>query len=149
MPELTDKVSDVTDALIDLLKGNWEKYADTKDDIYYGEQSKFPRYPAITVESAPQNRELQQTGLQQRISYTFYITVYHGLIKSVEGNKRGADLASEAIVDQLHSNRKLNGLVIHGSVTSNEPGFATRGGALVAANRITWTGISNYTMPKD
>lgn len=147
MADMTDKPSLVVQAIVDLLVGDWEKYAATKDDIYYGDQSVYARFPSIGVEPVPQERDLNQTGLQQRILFTVHVMVYHGGIKGIDKIKKSADETAEKVVERLHSDRRLGGLVIHGSVTSNEPGAATRGGQLLSANRITWEGLSNYTMP--
>jgi hypothetical protein len=145
---LTDRNSVVTQAIVDLLKNNWEVIGcPGPDDIYYGDQSRYPRTPSIAVEPTTQPRELNQTGLQQRIQFSIYIFVYHGPVKRTEVRKKEIDEIAERTVGVLHTDRRLNGLVIHGHPTSVEPGFVSRGGTLQEVHRILWEGISNHTMP--
>ena len=77
-----------------------------------------------------------------------YVMVYHGGLRDTQDRRKRTDEVTEAVVEQLHSDRRLDGLLIHSNVSGNEPGFARRGGALLVANRVTWEGISNYTMPR-
>lgn len=143
---LTDKNSVVTQAIVDWLRDDWDKYAATLDDIYFGDQARYARFPSISVESGPLVRDLNQTGLQQRISFTMYVLVFHGGLKEAELRKKEVDEVTELVVERLQANRQLDGLIIHGHVTNVEPGFAQRGGQLLTTHRITWEGISNYTM---
>ena len=63
MATLTDNAGTVTQALVDLLRGDWDGLgAPTKDDIYYGDQDMYPRFPSFAVDPAPVARELYQTG---------------------------------------------------------------------------------------
>lgn len=141
---LTDRNSLVTQALVDLLRDHWEEIpCERPDDIYYGDQSKYARYPSIGVESGDQDRELNQTGLQERINFAMYILVVYGPIKGLEERRAEIDEITERCVGILHTDRRLGGLVIHGSVAAVEPGFVVRGGALQTVHRITWNGISN------
>ncbi len=145
---LTDANSVVTQALVDLLVGDWDTLGvPSKKDIYYGDQPLYPRFPSLAVESQPQNRELNQTGLQQRISFTMAIMALTGGLKGMEARRKSGDLFAERVVTRLHTDRTLGGIVIHGHAASVEPGFVTRGGSLLVTHLITWEGISNFTMP--
>lgn len=145
---LTDKNSEVAQALVDLLRNHWEEIpVSGPDDIYYGDQAQYPRYPSIAVDPAAQDRELNQTGLQERIMFEMYILVVHGPVKGMEDRQFEVDSVTERCVGILHTDRRLGGRVIHGSVSTVEPGFAVRGGALQIVHRITWNGISNAYMP--
>ncbi|MHA2047127.1 MAG: hypothetical protein ACW99G_20235 [Candidatus Thorarchaeota archaeon] len=144
---LTDKPSVVNQALVDLLVKDWEGIGcELKSDIYYGDQSRYPRFPSISVEAAPTERVLNQTGLQQRILFTSSIMAYYGPIVNAEERWKESDELAERVIAQLHTDRRLGGLIIHGHPTNSEPGFVNRGG-LLTVHRITWEGISNFTMP--
>ena len=145
---LTDANSVVTQALVDLLIGDWSTIGvPTKKDIYYGDQTLYPRFPSLAVESSPQERELYQTGLQQRISFTMSILAFHGGLKGVSERRKDTDEFAERVLTRLHTDRTLGGLIINGTATSVEPGFVARGGSLLVTHLITWEGISNFTMP--
>jgi hypothetical protein len=145
---LTDKLAVVGQAIKDLLVDDWDGIGvATKADIYYGDQNRYPRTPAISVEMAPQDRELNQTGLQQRIYLRAYIMAIHSPIAEAEKRWKETDEFADKVVAQLHSDRTLGGIVIHSNVTGVEPGAIRRGGML-AVHRISWEALSNYTMPK-
>ncbi len=145
---LTDANSVVTQALVDLLVGDWDTLGvPSKKDIYYGDQPMYPRFPSLAVESNPLERELNQTGLQQRIFFTMSILAFHGGLKTASERRKDNDEFSERVVSRLHTDRTLGGIVIHGHATSVEPGFVQRGGSLLVTHLITWEGISNFTMP--
>ncbi len=145
---LTDANSVVVQALVELLEGDWATIGtDSKKDIYYGDQPLYPRFPSLAVEPSPQTRELNQTGLQQRIRFSMGIMAFSGGLKGMEKRKKEADELAQRVVTRLHTDRTLGGLVIHGHATGVQPGFAQRGGALLVVHLITWDGISNFTMP--
>src|SRR3990172_8212185 len=108
MADLTDRNSVVTRALVDLLVGDWDGIGvATKEDVYYGDQDRYPRFPAISVESGSQSRELNQTGLQQRIGFTMFCLVYHGPIASISRNREETDAIAEGVVTRLQTDRRL------------------------------------------
>ena len=145
---LTQKNSEVAQALVDLLQDDWQTIGtEKKSDIYYGDQLLYPRFPSVAVEASPQEREIQQTGLQQRIRFTMGIIVVSGGLKGMSERRKDADELAERVVDQIHTDRTLGAIVINGIITSIEPGFITRGGALLVTHLVTWEGLSNFTMP--
>lgn len=145
---LTDDQGVVAQALVDLVRKDWSNIGfPTKDDIYYGDQERYPRFPSLAVEPAPTERQLYQTGLQEKIDFTMYLLLFHGPIATTSDRRKETDTLAQSVVDQLHTDRKLGGLVVHGHPTNVEPGFFARGGAMLVAHRITWTGTSRHLMP--
>ncbi len=145
---LTDKNSIVAQALVDLLKGDWSGIGvPEKRDIYYGDQLLYPRFPSVAVEASPQEREIQQTGLQQRIRFSMAILVVHGGLKGLSERRKDTDELAERVVDRIHTDRTLDAIVINGNISTVEPGFVSRGGSLLVTHLVTWTGLSNFTMP--
>ena len=145
---LTDYNSVVAQALVDLLKDNWSGIGVLeKRDVYYGDQLLYPRFPSVAVEASPQERELQQTGLQQRIRFSMAILAVHGGLKGLSERRKDTDEFAERVVDQIHTDRTLGAIVINGNISSIEPGFVSRGGSLLVTHLIAWTGLSNFTMP--
>lgn len=143
---LTDKLSVVTQYIVDLLRENWYGVTATDKDIYYGDEPKYPRYPSVAVEAGPHLSPLTQTGLQMQHEFTIYILIIHAPITDQQTAKKDTDQRAEAVRDILHTDRRLGGLVIHGHVGEIEPGFVTRGGEKLVASRLTWTGISKSTI---
>lgn len=147
MPEHTDSLYSVTKAIENLLKQPAHmatlEIADEKH-ITYGDQQKIPATPFLTVESGPKVRELTGIGGKGRTDnrFTVFILCYISAIRSVQLNREDADTFAEAVELILHSDVTLGGLVVHGYVTSIEPGYATRSGELMRVARITWQGLT-------
>lgn len=144
MPQ-TDRIEVVTQAIVDLLKANNASLQNVLDgDIYYGDQQKYPRTPAIGVESGSLIRELDGRGGKGVTLNTFQVfcLCYISKVQSVQVSRKEADDFAGDVADVLHSDITLGGLVIHGYVTRIEPGFSIRGGELMRAARVTWQGIS-------
>ena len=139
---LTKDPSVVIQALVDLLRTNWETIeTPSETDIYYGDQNRYPRFPSLSVVNIGTDRPLYQTGLQMQVEFQAYVLVYHAIIGSESDLKKKCDERSEIVVGVIESDRKLGGLVVHGHVTRMEPGVASRGD-LLTATRLTWEGQS-------
>lgn len=146
---LTDRTSVVTQALVDLIRKNFHVMGmSSEDDVYYGDQSRYPKFPSVAVEPGPQEREMKATGLQQRVSFDVSIYVYHGPIASQSSNSKATDVLAETLIDIVHSDRQLGGYLIHSHITAIEPGAARRGGALLEVHRLQWSGLSQAIMEK-
>lgn len=146
---LTDRTSVVTQALVDLIRTKYHQMGmSSEDDVYYGDQSRYPRFPSVAVEPGPQERTLKATGLQQRVSFDLSIFVYHGPLVSQSYNAKQTDALAETLIDIVHSDRQLGGYLIHSHITAIEPGAVRRGGALLVVHRLTWSGMSQANMEK-
>lgn len=114
------------------------------NDVAYGDQQKIPRTPYICVETGTKTRELSGIGGKGRVDnhFTVFIMVYISQVKSVQVNRHDADALAEKVELILHEDVTIGGTVIHGFVTSIEPGFSTRSGELMRVARVTWTGLT-------
>lgn len=138
----TDRFSPITDKIYTILDD--AKTSLGVMDVYYGDQELLPRTPAVTVESGAYSRELAGMGgkgMTENRS-TVYVMVYFGRVQDVQQNSRDADALSEAIMDVLHTDVTLEGLIVHGHVSGIEPGYATRRGVLLRSARVTWNGLT-------
>jgi hypothetical protein len=139
---LTSKISEVNQALVDLLKESWNEIgANGPDDIYYGDQAKYPRFPSFAIEVGDRANTLYQTGLQTEVEFRAFIMIFHAPIANISSTKKERDELSESVEDIVHTDRRLGGLVVHGHITRIEPGIADRGG-LMHTTRLTWEGQS-------
>lgn len=138
----TDRLSVVSNYIYDLLTTN--KTALGLQDVFFGDQQKVPRTPAVAVEPGVYTRELSGLGGKGRTdnNFTVYVLVYVSNIRDEQLNNKDVITLSEAIMDKLHLDVTMSGNVIHGRVTSIEPGYASRGGALMRFGRITWEGLT-------
>ncbi len=139
----TDTLTDVTQALVDLLKLKWKTIGlSLKADIYYGDESRYPRYPAISVEPTTLDSVPTSTQLRMTNEFTIYIFLYEGSLKNLQVKRKDRDLRAEAIRDQIHTDRTLGGIIAHGNIVTIEPGVAILGQDQLLSSRLTWQGIS-------
>lgn len=137
---ISDKMRTVTQAVYDRINGN--KVTLGIQDVYYGDQDRLPRTPAVCVESGTKRRDLEGTPFYTRVSLPVMIMIYHSKIQDEQQNRKAADQLAEDIEAYLHADKQMGGTVIYGMVTEVDPGYAHRGGALLRAVRMTWEGTS-------
>jgi hypothetical protein len=144
MPSITDSVDTITQYVIDKLKANVAVLKSTSnvvvgtDDIYYGDQEKFPRTPSICVDPGTRRRDLQGVSYRTDNNFTIYIYVYHAKLQNNQLTRKEAQQISEAIETLLHLDPQLGGLVIHSFCTTNESGYVYRQNTMYRTNRITF-----------
>ena len=139
----TDTLTTPTQAIIDLLEQKWKPLGlSTPDDIYYGEEARYPRYPAIAVEPGPLDAEPTSTQMRMTNSFTIFVFVYEGSLKNQEVKRKDRDLRAEAVRDHIHTDRTLGGILAHINVTTIEPGISLVAQDHVLASRLTLQGIS-------
>lgn len=132
----------VTQALVDLLRDSWQDLQlETPEDVFYGDQPMLAHHPSITVEGTNVDRPLTGTGMITTEEYTIFIMVYHSSIKVGSVTKKELDEYKDLVVNKIHSEKKLGG-VIHGHVVQEESGTADRSGTLMRAYRLRWEGMS-------
>lgn len=139
---LTDRSSEVTTYISNLLK---ERMIELEiKDVWYGDQNNIPRFPAVAVEPGPFNRGLSGIGGKGRTdnTITVYLLVYNNNIKDVQKTRQDTDQLAEQLMDVLHEDVTMGGLVIHGFVNTIEPGYTVRGNNLLRSSRVTWTGMT-------
>lgn len=135
-----DKPSVVTQAVFDLWNTN--KLTLGLADVWYGDQELNPRTPSVSVESGTYNRELQ--GAQNATVNHFIVesTLYVARIGDNQANLKASEQLAEAMMDLIHQDLNLGGLVYYGFVTTITPGVVRKGNSLMRATRITWEGDS-------
>ena len=110
--------------------------------VYYGDQDLIPHTPTMCVDTGITGRELAGAPFRTINHIQIFLLIYHSPMSNSQKSRLECDQFTEAVVAKMHEDLNLNGLVIHGYCTSLEPGYATRGGALLRASRITWEGLT-------
>lgn len=119
-------------------------------DVFYGDQLKIPRFPAICIEPMTKTRTWPpQPSLRTENTLGVHIFIYWSQVTGSEELKYKTDRLAEDIEEYMHINHLTlldasgSPLVIHGHVVENEPGYATRNsGVLVHASRLQWQAIT-------
>lgn len=145
---LTDSLVNVADSLIGILD------AAKKDlgikDIWYGDQDRIPRSPAVCIETGEKKRRLKGAPRMTSVELPVYLMVYHGALKAgSEGQRKENDRLAEAIETEIHknANKDLGDTVIHVMCTALEPGFLRKRDAIWQVTRITVEAESQVLLP--
>lgn len=112
--------------------------------IAQNDEELLPQYPAVLVQTDSMAREIHATQMF-RVEFNLDIWLFHAELSSSTAVRSRKDIElATAVRKLLHSNRTLDGHIVHGFVTGEFPGIGAR---VVQANvvttvvtRLTWTG---------
>ncbi|MCA1806909.1 MAG: hypothetical protein LC687_03465 [Actinobacteria bacterium] len=140
MANLSDSLVEVSQALYQhLLTG---RSTLGLQDVWYDTKGVLPRTPAILIEPDNKARELMATGHQTSNTFQVGVVVVHSrMAASGITNKEVLELA-ENVETYIHTNRSLDGLLIHSYIVSIEQGSVTQQSTVFRATRLLWQGIS-------
>lgn len=143
----TDSLYVVTNYLFSLLDANKDAFTTSVQDVFYGDQERFPRTPAVTVASDHKTRELE--GLPRRIKNSFDVAVniFFFNVRDVELNHRAADQLAEEVEAKIHEDITFGGIVVNSLVVSNEAGFLNRKESQFRGNRLLVQAMSKTLLP--
>jgi hypothetical protein len=149
MTNLTFSMVDVIDYIIQKLKTNSDALGIESEDVYYGDQARLPRSPAICVEAGTKTKNLGATAAARRTDNTFviFIMIYHGEVRSPQLNVRDADRRAEMVELLLDQDPRLAGLVIHGYVTEVTSGIRSKANSPYRSSRVRYEGMSKTMIP--
>lgn len=142
MADNTDRMSVVNQAHYDLV--NDHKLELGIADVWYGDQAKIPRTPAVCIEAGPMDREpagVSGKGLTEN-TFRIYHLIYVGKVQDVQVNLKQAQELAEALMDLLHGDMQFGNLVLYGYVRTIEPGFVRKADALLKVQRLLWQGMN-------
>lgn len=113
-------------------------------DMYFGDQNRIPRTPALCVDSGDYSRTLSGRGGKGRTDniFTVFTMFYLCKVADIQATKLSVEQLAETAMDILHADVTFGGLVIHGFVTKIEPGYSMRQGVLFRTARMTWEGLT-------
>lgn len=146
MVSITDSVDVVTQYIIDKIKAaciandivTSTNVALAADDVYYGDQEKFPRTPSVCVDPGNRQRALQGVSYRTDNNFTIYILVYHAMLQDNQVTRKEVQQLAEAIETLLHADPTLGGNVIHSFCSLNESGYVYRNSTMYRTNRMTF-----------
>lgn len=142
---LTSSTRVLAQAVYDLVVAN--KVSLGLADIWYGDEDKTPRTPCVVIESGEKTRSLNAAPRRVEVTFNIYVMIYHAKLGDTQVTREQVEQLAEDVEAVLHADATIGGLVIHSLVALNEPGYASRGGALMKASRLTLQAISNQMLP--
>lgn len=131
----------VADAIKALIEAN--QVALGVEVVYFGDQARIEKHPAICIEPNAQRNELSGVATPMRLMRTHqvYIILYHSKFVDTQMQRRDCDAMAAEIEELVHNNVTLGGLVIHAYVSSVDSGYSRKQGIVRAAG-ITVTAIT-------
>jgi hypothetical protein len=142
---LADRITLVTQAVKDKIIDQIALLDDIQpSDVYWPDQLKIPRTPAICIDSGDYVREMAGSlGPKGRTENRFviFLMCYLCKVADVQLTQQSVEDFAEQVMDILHQDVTMGGTVIHGFVTRIEPGYANRNSVMFRTARITWEGF--------
>lgn len=139
---LTDKLSVVGQGIYSLIDSHKNDAGIALKELYYGDQQLIDKVPAVAVETSSMTRELGGIGGKGPTNnvFTVYLICYLSKLQSIQATRLQVEQLVEKLVDVLHLDVTLGGLITHGHVIGIESGYATRQSTTFKVVKITWQG---------
>jgi hypothetical protein len=147
---LTSSLVTITNALITQIEGGTYTIvpADLAAmDVFYGDQDRIPRTPAVCVEPGEKNRELDGAPNMTRNTMDIFVLIYHNKMQEQQLTRLETDKLAEEIERRIHQNLQLGGIIIHGFCVSNESGYTYKKDTLYRTARLTFRATSKTSLP--
>lgn len=134
------RISVIANFMFDLMVTNQDALGFA--DVWFGDQGKLPRTPALCIVPGNKARALEGAPLRTRVDYLIYLMVYHEAVQEVQTQLQETITLAEAVENLLHQDLSFGGNLQHSMVTNTEPGFAVRSRTVLRTTRITWEGFT-------
>jgi hypothetical protein len=123
-------------------------------DVFFGDQQRIPRTPALCVEPGGKVRQLQGAPRRTEVTLSVYIIVYHYLVAQASVVREADDQLAETIEAFMHeaqNNQLLDTnsepTVIDSMVTNVESGWMPKGNSLFRASRLAFEARTQVQLP--
>ncbi len=144
MPELLDhRIRIITNAIYDKIDDNKGPLGLKFVGKY--DEKRLPRYPSVVVSAGGQGKSLH--GMSTfNIDFSVILWVYHGDMTVPHAVRSEEDLRLvERIEELIEGDYTLDGLVIFGFITDQQPGVVQPNapkGDVIAGTRMEWSALS-------
>ena len=153
----TTSMPKLTQFLVDKFQANAVALGTEDRNVFYGDQDRLPRYPAICVDPGDKARELNGAPRRTAVEVTIYVLVYHGTYTDVQTNLKKSDELIEALEDLIHadpffkdtSNLSDPDQVISSLVTRTESGYQVKSNSIVRTTRLTVVATVQEQLPSE
>lgn len=108
-------------------------------DVFYGNQVKFPRTPCVVIEPDTKHAELRNAPRGVKNTFRVEALIIHMQVQDNQTNRREADVLANKIEDLFHlaANASLGGLVVHQFVIRTDSGFVNRANSTFMSTKLT------------
>jgi hypothetical protein len=115
--------------------------------VYYGDQERIAKSPALCIEPDTKASELRAAGRQVMPNWTIYFLLYSADVKNAQWNRRESDRLAELLEAFLNADPQMGGLVVHCWVSESLSGYDRKMGSLMYTNRLTFRANSRFQLP--
>lgn len=147
----TDQLTVFTQAVIDRLVANASTLTDADGnelEVFYGEQTQYPRTPAAAVEPMDKERELSGAPRMYLTRMTVSVVIYlTKVLDSNQATRKSVDELGERVEAVLHENFHYGTLLADSYVRRAESGYAYKAGTQYRAYRIEFEGLVKKGLP--
>lgn len=143
----TDSLFVVTDHLFTLMNTNKATFTTPVQDVFYGDQNRIPRTPAITVAASQKTRELAGAPRQMMNNFEVFVNIFFSNVRDITLNHREADQLAEEVEAKIHEDITFNGRVINSFVALNEAGFLNREDTQFRGSRLIVQAMTKKGLP--
>lgn len=141
---LANKLSVVSAGMLALMQANATNWG--VQEVKEGPYDLIGGTPTIVVTPDSQLRSFAGAAgiqtLRTQNDYRLIILFHHCRFQSMEMNFRQCMERAELVVDKIHEDKTLGGLVINGMVTQQQTGVTGFRQTLLMSTRITWEGMT-------
>lgn len=121
-------------------------------DVFYGDQSRIPRTPAVCIEPGGKERVLNGMPRRTDVTLTVYLLVYHYQLTGPEAVRENNDNLAEDIEAVLHLDAQFRDVggaptVVDSMVRNIESGVQAKTNSLFRASRLTFEARSQIQLP--
>ena len=120
-------------------------------DVWYGDQDRIPRTPAVCVEPGDKQRALAGVPNMTENEFEVFILVYHNKAQDNQLTRKEVDQIGYDIELLVHQDLQLtNGgapNMIHGFIRSHESGYTYKSNTLYRTARLTYYGKNKTSLP--
>ena len=121
-------------------------------DVFFGDQDRLPRTPAVCIEPSTKSRTLAGAPNMTLNEFEIFFLVYHLAVQGNQITRKEVDHLAYQIEFLFHQDLQLkNGgatpNLIHGYVRSHESGYVYKGNTLYRTARLTYIGTNKTSLP--
>jgi hypothetical protein len=120
-------------------------------DVFYGDQDRIPRTPAVCIEPGDKTRTLTGAPNMTTNEFEVFILVYHDKVEDVQAIRQEVDVLAYEIEKYIHKDLQLkngtsNPALIYGFVRANESGYTIKAGTLYRSARLIYFGMNKTSL---
>jgi hypothetical protein len=153
LTSLTPDLEDIAEYIEALLNTNKATLVSTDgsppvviQDVWFGEQEKYPRVPCIAVEPDDAPVTLSGPTYRGETNFSVFVLIFHAGVQDNQLTRKQVGQIGKVTQHLLNADPQMGGLLISGFVANNQSGYVYRSGTMYRTVRLTYTGMSKVAL---